>query len=368
VPIIPMILVNGTKGIGTGFSTEILCYNPRDIIVYLKNLLQDKSAENSAIQFMPYYEGFTGTISKTDDHHYLFKGKYEVLGADMIRVMELPVGFWTEDFKELLEDLLNDKDKDGQKINPPIKHYDDNSKDTNIDFVITFVKGKLADLESTTDANGNNGVDKLFKLCKSASTTNMNLFDYDDKLKKYHSIPEIIDDFFGKRLEHYNDRKQFLINAIEKELVVLSNKARYIQEVLDGTVDLRKKKKDEIIALLAGKGYDLIEDDTEFRYLTRMPMDSVSEENVEKIKKDCKNKMDELARVKETTIQQMWLSELAVLEDEYQVYIQERTMKQIGEIVVKKKSSVVKKVAVAGAVKKTVKKASIVNLEVIDEN
>ena len=368
VPIIPMILVNGSKGIGTGFSTEILCYNPRDIIAYLKNLLQDKSAENSAIQFMPYYEGFTGTISKTDDHHYLFKGKYEVLGADMIRIIELPVGFWTEDFKELLEDLLNDKDKDGQKINPPIKHYDDNSKDTNVDFVITFVKGKLADLESTTDANGNNGVDKLFKLCKSASTTNMNLFDYDDKLKKYHSIPEIIDDFFGKRLEHYNDRKQFLIASIEKELVVLSNKARYIQEVLDGTVDLRKKKKDEIIALLAGKGYNLIEDDSEYKYLTRMPMDSVSEENVAKIKKDCKNKMDELARVKETSIQQMWLSELEVLEDEYQAYIQERTMKQIGEIVVKKKTSIVKKVASVGAVKKTVKKTNAITLEVLDEN
>jgi len=368
VPIIPMILVNGSKGIGTGFSTEILCYNPRDIIAYLKNLLQDKSAENSAIQFMPYYEGFTGTISKTDDHHYLFKGKYEVLGADMIRIIELPVGFWTEDFKELLEDLLNDKDKDGQKINPPIKHYDDNSKDTNIDFVITFVKGKLADLESTTDANGNNGVDKLFKLCKSASTTNMNLFDYDDKLKKYHSIPEIIDDFFEKRLEHYNDRKQFLIASIEKELVVLSNKARYIQEVLDGTVDLRKKKKDEIIALLAGKGYNLIEDDSEYKYLTRMPMDSVSEENVAKIKKDCKNKMDELTRVKETSIQDMWLSELEVLEDEYQAYIQERTMKQIGEIVVKKKSSIVKKVTVVGAVKKTVKKPTAISLEVLDEN
>lgn len=368
VPVIPMILVNGSNGIGTGFSTEILCYNPRDIIAYLKNLLLNKSAENSAIQFMPYYEGFTGTISKTDDHHYLFKGKYEVLGADMIRVVELPVGFWTEDFKELLEDLLNDKDKDGQKINPPIKHYDDNSKDTNIDFVITFIKGKLTDLESVTDANGNNGVDKLFKLCKSASTTNMNLFDYDDKLKKYHSIPEIIDDFFGKRLEHYNDRKQFLIAAIEKELVVLSNKARYIQEVLDGTVDLRKKKKDEIVALLAGKGYNLIEDDTEFRYLTRMPMDSVSEENVTKITRECKNKMDELARVKETSIQQMWLSELEVLEEEYQAYIQERTMKQIGEIVVKKKSSIVKKVAALGAVKKTVKKTSTISLEVLDEN
>ena len=354
-PIIPIILVNGSKGIGTGFSTEILCYNPRDIINYLKNLLQDKSEENTAIQFMPYYEGFTGTISKTDDHHFMFKGRYEVLGTDMIRVVELPVGFWTEDFKELLEDLLNDKDKDGQKINPPIKNYDDHSKDTTVDFVITFSKGKLAELESATDSHGNNGVDKLLKLCKSASTTNMNLFDYNDKLKKYDSVTEIIDDFYGKRLEHYNDRKQFLIDAIEKELVVLSNKAKYIQELLDGTIDLRKKKKDEIIALLSGKEYALIEGDSEYKYLTRMPMDSVSEENVEKINREHKDKVDELNRVKETTIQQMWLSELIVLEDEYASYIEERTMKQIGEITVKKKASVVKKTS---GVKKMVKKAT----------
>jgi DNA topoisomerase-2 len=44
VPIIPMVLVNGSKGIGTGFSTEIMCYNPTQIIAYIKNKLHKSSS------------------------------------------------------------------------------------------------------------------------------------------------------------------------------------------------------------------------------------------------------------------------------------------------------------------------------------
>lgn len=75
VPIIPMVLVNGSKGIGTGFSTEIICYNPKDIIAYLKNKLQNNTDDK--IDFFPYYEGFTGKIEKICDTKFVFKGNYE---------------------------------------------------------------------------------------------------------------------------------------------------------------------------------------------------------------------------------------------------------------------------------------------------
>jgi DNA topoisomerase-2 len=359
VPIIPMILVNGSKGIGTGFSTEIMCYNPKVIIEYLKNVLQKNTEANKSINFVPYYEGFTGTIIKINDTQYFFKGVYERISQDIIRVTELPVGYWTEDFKELLEELLNDKDKDGNKITPMIKHYDDNSKDTTVDFVITFAKGKIDELEqmnSQTSAEYTfNGLEKLLKLGKMGSTTNMNLFDYEDKLKKYETVEDIIDAFYAIRISYYSERKEFMIRALEKELLVLTNKARYIQELLDGTIDLRKKKKSEIIDMLGGKQYDLIEGDDEYKYLTRMPMDSVSEENVEKINKEHKDKHDELMRIKETTVEQMWLSELDILENEYQLYQQERIQSQMGEVGTKKKSGN-KIVAKVGGAKKTVKK------------
>ena len=337
VPIIPMVLVNGSKGIGTGFSTEIMCYNPRDIIAYLKNLLQD--TKYAPVDFTPYYEGFNGTITKIGDTKFLFKGKYEKLGQDKIRVTELPIGFWTEDFKELLEKLEedrevksskkdNDKDK-VKKLAPYVKEYDDNSKDTNVDFVITFSKGQLAELESAAGDHGCNGLEKLLKLYSTSSTTNMNLFNSEDKLKKYGSVSDIIDDFFNVRLEYYATRKAYQIDVLEKELVVLSNKAKYIQEVLNGTVDLRKKKKDEIIQMLQTKGYQNISNennvvDEEYKYLVRMPMDSVSEENVEKLLNEYDRKQQELVEIKATTCQQMWLRELDALEQEYVNYRSDR--------------------------------------------
>jgi len=354
VPIIPMVLVNGSKGIGTGFSTEIMCYNPKDIIAYLKNKLQNIKGEK--IDFFPYYEGFTGDIEKITDTKFVFKGKYVKLDQDKIKVTELPVGYWTEDFKELLNDLQNDKDKEGKKLVPYIKDVFENYTDTTVEFVITFAKGKLQELEAGKGEHGTNGLEKLLKLYNTSSTTNMNLFNYEDKLKKYDSVEEIIDDYFDIRLDYYEERKNFMIDALEKELLVLSNKAKYIKELLDGTIDLRKKKKQEISKMLLENNYNIIDDDEEFKYLVKMPMDSVSDENVEKLLKDHKEKQDELERIKHTTIQQMWLSELEILENEYQEYQKEREQAQLGEIKISTKKTITK---VAGGVKKVLKKTVI---------
>jgi len=348
VPIIPMVLVNGSKGIGTGFSTEIMCYNPTQIIAYIKNKLHN--IVNTGNEFLPYYEGFTGTITKITDSKFLFKGAYEKMETDKIKVTELPVGYWTEDFKELLNDLQNDKDKEGKKITPFVKDVYENYTDTTIEFVITFSKGKVEELEKASGDYGCNGLEKLLKLYSTSSTTNMNLFNAEDKLTKYDSVEEIIDDYFGIRLNYYNDRKMNLIENLEKELLIMSNKVRYIQEVLSDTIDLRKKKKQEITNLLQSKKYDVMDEDDEYKYLVRMPMDSVSEENVEKLVSEHKTKSAELERIKNTSIQQMWLTELDILENEYKEYQKERALAQQGDVKTTKKKSVIK------VTKKVVKK------------
>jgi DNA topoisomerase-2 len=354
VPIIPMVLINGTKGIGTGFSTEIMCYNPRDIIAYLKNKL--RGLENESITFFPYYEGFTGEITKINERKYLFRGSYQEIDENSIRVTELPVGFWTENFKELLNDLQLDKDDKGNKITPIIKDVYENYTDTTVEFVITFSKGKLQELKAEKGEHGCNGLEKVLKLYNTGSNTNMNLFTAEDKLKKYNDITEIIDDYYEVRLEHYEIRKQHIILALKKETTILSNRARYIQELLDGTIDLRKKKKQEIVDMLIDKNYDIIEEDNEYKYLVKMAMDSVSDENVEKLLKELDEKVDELERVKSTTIQQMWLSELDILEQEYIVYQRERAQSLNGQQPSKKKP-----------VKKIVKKSKVSNKAFVEE-
>jgi len=355
-PIIPMILVNGSKGIGTGFSTDIMCYNPVQIIQYLKNKLT--LAENN-VEFIPFYDGFKGQITKLSDEKFLIKGLYEKTGADTIRVTELPVGFWTEDFKELLEKLIEPgQDKEGKKIVSVVKDYDDMSKDTNVDFTITFAKGKLEELEQSKGDYGCNGLEKLLKLYTTNTTTNMHLFDAEDKLQKYDRVSDIIDDYYDVRIELYQTRKDYMIDALKKELVLLSNKAKYIQENLDGTIDLRKKKKDQVIEMLQGKGYDMVGDDNEYKYLTKMPMDSVTEENVEKLLKEKGNKEQELNVVKSTTINQMWSSELDNLLEQYLEYKELRQRLMDGEDTKLKKKKVVSKGTTS--VKKITKKSNLI--------
>ncbi len=358
-PIIPMILVNGSKGIGTGFSTDIMCYNPLQIIDYLKNKLLNIEDE---IDFMPYYEGFKGQITKINDGKFLIRGCYEKLANDKIRVTELPVGYWTEDFKELLEELIEPgQDKEGKKIAATIKEYDDMSKDTTIDFTITFIKGKLEELEKAKGDHGCNGLEKVLKLYTTNTTTNMHLFDANDTLQKYDNVSQIIDAYYGVRLGLYQDRKNYLIEALERELTLLTNKAKYIKENLDGTIDLRKKKKEQVIEMLEAKGYDKIDDDEEYKYLVKMPMDSVTEENVEKLLKDKGNKEQELEQVKNTTIHKMWLNELNELREQYMEYKEERARLMAGEE--KKKKSVIK---ASSSVKKIIKKPAA-NLVIEDE-
>ena len=343
-PIIPMVLVNGSKGIGTGFSTDIMCYDPLQIIEYLKNKLL--GIEDDDTEFIPYYEGFQGKITKLSDDKFLIKGVYEKVSVDKIKVTELPVGYWTEDFKELLEELIEPTPgKDGKKIAAIIKDYDDMSKDTNIDFTITFAKGKLEELEAAKGDHGCNGVEKLLKLYTTNTTTNMHLFDANDTLQKYEKVTQIIDAYFQTRLKLYGSRKEFMIEALEKELVMLSNKARYIQENLDGTIDLRKKKREEVNIMLQTKGYNTIDEDTDYKYLVRMPMDSVTEENVEKLLKNKGDKESELEIIKSTTINQMWKSELDNLRDIYLEYKEDRTRLMSGEET-KKKKAVVKKTGI----------------------
>jgi DNA topoisomerase-2 len=116
-----------------------------------------------------------------------------------------------------------------------------------------------------------------------------------------------------------------MIDVTTKELLLLSNKARYIQELLDDTLDLRKKKKEVIIKILEDKNYDKIDDDDEYKYLVKMPMDSVSEENVARIMIERDNKYEELEILKAKTVTQMWVEELDCLRQQYVEYIDSKT-------------------------------------------
>ena len=338
-PIIPMILVNGSKGIGTGFSTDVMCYNPIDIINYLKSWLQNGVAPLD-MKINPYYEGFKGTIEpmkmKTGIK-YLIKGNYRRIDDNTININELPIGVWTTNYKEFLENLIDGDSKKGKGKNKTyVKDYVDMSTDRVVDITVTFKSGILDKLETTMVEYGCTALEKFMKLYTTNTNTNMHMFDAEDKLKLYKSGEEIIMDYFATRLSMYGDRKKHLIKVLERELCLLSNKAKYITENLNGTIDLRRKNKDTIITMLKEKEYDEIDGDSEYKYLRKMPMDSVSEEEVTKLLKEEGDKKLELNIIKNMSIENMWLSDLVELEESYAKY---KKMRETQMIVTDKQNS-----------------------------
>ena len=326
-----MTLVNGGKGIGTGFAYEGLCHDPLMVIEYVKNKLKNKSNENVPIE--PYYEGFKGTICKEyvkDATRYIFKGAYEIIGHDQVIIKELPIGKWTEDYKAELETLMEDKGKNGKKKKPIVKNYTDNCTDTTVEFRVKFHTGVLPDLVGSQKGTSNvNYFEKVMKLTTS-KTPNLWMFNEKQKLRKFANVQEIIDTYYPIRYKGYVDRKEYQIKNLERQLVLLSNKARFIKEQCDDVIDLRKKKKDVVIQLLKDRNYNILDGDEEYKYLREMRLSMVEEENYNKLMTEKENKAKELEVLKNTTIEQIWLKELNELEKAIAKYRNDRKVRQFG--------------------------------------
>jgi DNA topoisomerase-2 len=171
------------------------------------------------------------------------------------------------------------------------------------------------------------------------------MFNAESKLKKYESVQEIIDEFYDVRIAVYKKRKDALIVSMQQQLVKLSMRAKYIQDILSGQIDLRRKKTEEVNRMLESMAFTKIEGD--FKYLVKMPMDSVTEENVEKIMREKADLERELNVLIGTSLEQIWLSELGELEKQYDIYKLDRVRIQSGAAVGgEKKKVVIKRVVV----------------------
>ena len=296
VPIIPMILVNGALGIGTGFATSIPCFDPKKIIEYIKNII-NKGDNNVTIS--PYYRSFKGSIEQIEDMKYATNGTI-VQKDNHITITELPIGQWNEPYILFLEKCLEEK-KFG------LKDYQDLSTDKDINIVLKFQND--VDLDNKQELHK---ICQKFKLTSNVSLTNMYLFDKNEKLKHYVSVYEIIDDFVNTRIEYYEIRKQSQINKMQEELKIYSNKYKFVIELLNDSLDLRRKKTVEIDEILTLRKYD--KHSNSYGYLVKMPMESVSEENVAKLKNDFDNTTNSLNELSQKPISEIYLEELEELE------------------------------------------------------
>ena len=246
LPILPMVLVNGSEGIGTGWSTKIPNHNPREIVANLRAMMQG----NDPKPMIPHYKNFQGDIIAAGDGRFVTVGRAQVYEGTKLEICELPIGTWTQNYKEsVLESLLNGT-PDG-KSKPVISDYKEYNTDTTVRFIISFLPGEFQRLQ-----HEEGGFHRVFKLTSSLAITSMHAFDHINCLRKYDNSMVILKEFFGLRLEYYEKRKVYLEGMLQAEADKLSNQARFIMEKCDRTLVVENKKRKVMIDELIKRGYD----------------------------------------------------------------------------------------------------------------
>ena len=291
MPILPMVLVNGQEGIGTGFSSSIPSYNPDDIKANLVRLMNGKEM----IEMKPWYRGFEGIIRKKGDN-FESVGIYKKLSDRKILVNELPIGVWTENYKEFLYKLKS------ENILTDIVEGSTNKK---VKFIITFSKN--AEIPDNDD-----DMKKYLKLVHGGlNISNMYLFNVEGKLHKYTSPLDIIQEFYNIRLDFYEKRKKNIIKIFKRNMTILSEKSRFIKLVTENKIIISKRKKSNVIQQL--KDYDFKTIDDKYDYLLNLQLYLLTEEKIKELDNQYDCKMDELKEIEKTPIKVMWAKNLGEL-------------------------------------------------------
>uniref|UniRef100_A0A8D0N543 DNA topoisomerase 2 n=1 Tax=Sus scrofa TaxID=9823 RepID=A0A8D0N543_PIG len=351
IPIIPMVLINGAEGIGTGWSCKIPNFDVREVVNNIRLLMDGEEP----LPMLPSYKNFKGTIEELAPNQYVISGEVAILNSTTIEISELPIRTWTQTYKEqVLEPMLNGT----EKTPPLITDYREYHTDTTVKFVVKMTEEKLAEAERV-------GLHKVFKLQTSLTCNSMVLFDHVGCLKKYDTVLDILRDFFELRLKYYGLRKEWLLGMLGAESAKLNNQARFILEKIDGKIIIENKPKKELIKVLIQRGYDSdpvkawkeaqqkVPDEEEneesdnekeadksdsvadsgptFNYLLDMPLWYLTKEKKDELCKLRNEKEQELETLKRKSPSDLWKEDLAAFIEELEaVEAKEKQDEQIG--------------------------------------
>ncbi|KAG9675329.1 type II DNA topoisomerase, partial [Aureobasidium melanogenum] len=335
IPIVPMVLINGADGIGTGWSTSIPNYNPADVIENIK-LRMAGSSKSDMKPMQPWFRGWKGDVEDIGNGRFKFTGTIEHKDNNTVEVTELPVRFWTQDFKAHLEEIIK-----AEKTPSFIKDYSEYNTPEKVHFIITLDdKGMKVALDK--------GLEDQFKLSRTMATTNLVAFDGQGRIHKYETPLDIMEEFYHIRLAFYEKRKQYLLNEMQKELDKLSNQSRFVQMIIDGKLVVSKKKKSVLVAELHKLNFKPIpkladakkqgefeevveeEDDAEdaapglndFDYLLGMAIWSLTQERVEKLLKQIGDKEVEVDALIKLAPKDLWTKDLDELLEEWHTQLE----------------------------------------------
>jgi DNA topoisomerase-2 len=317
-PIIPMILINGAKGIGTGFSTTIPPHNPRDVVTNLKRRIND----DETIEMVPWFNGFKGTIEPVLNKpgKYVVKGKY-VINGETVTIEDIPiVNGWIEPYEMKMEEKVSVSKDDGNKI----QHIKKNPGNNKINMVITF-KGQ--ELQKMYKAGT---VEKFLRMSQNLSVSNLNLFNAEGKMTKYDSVDAIMRDFYDFRLSMYEKRREYYLLKLQNDVDIASYKVKFIKEYLAGTILIAKKTEEDVLNQLNTKGYPKLSYDhrvpeasKSYAYLTSMSIMSLTTTKIKELENNIEICQTEYDMYFNTSIKKIWLKELDEFSKAYDIWCQE---------------------------------------------
>jgi DNA topoisomerase-2 len=324
-PIICNVLVNGTRGIGVGFSSTVPSYNPTDIISNLRLLINDKQT----FEMDPWYKGFKGRVVKNVDKHgqvsYEVFGIYEIIDENKVVIEELPVGVWTDNYKEFLGKITCD---DADKLQPKhlLKSWDSVCGNNSVNFTLIFHDGKLQELVK------NNSIETKLELVEKIHITNMHLYDSQQKLKKYDSVDEILKDFYNYRLDMYIKRKEYYTKVLENKLNLIKWRIKFLEYYADGKIIMMNGReslpKGEVIQQLIDYKFPKLssnfeDPDKTYSYLTDIKLFDLTKEEKLKLQEQLKEKENEYNIYINTPVKDIWLSELDEFEKRYNIWLED---------------------------------------------
>ena len=279
MPTLPMVLVNGTEGIGTGFSCYVPPFNPDDIKENIKKILSGEEV----VPMKPWFRGFKGKVFKDEGGLWVTEGIWRDTGS-RLKVTELPPGRWTQDYKEYLDTLVEKK---------MITSYTNNSTTEDVDFEIFGYSGK--------------DLIKDLKMRKTFHTSNMHLFHPTRGIHRYASPEEILQDFVELRLEHYKKRKAHLIKVLEAKAMMCDYKSKFVTMVIEGRLVVFKKKKVDLEKEMSGYFPKI---DGTWDYLLNTKTVEYTEERVKALLDEARQANVELERMLKTSHVTMWKTDI----------------------------------------------------------
>lgn len=281
VPILPTVLVNGTEGIGTGFSSYIPPFNPEDICANINRVIDGENL----VPMKPWFDKFKGRVFSNDEGFWVTEGVWTQAG-NKIKITELPPGRWTQEYKEYLDTLMDKKN---------IANYVNNSTTENVDFVIEGYTGK--------------DIVKDFKLQKTFHVSNMHLFHPTRGIHKYESPEEILTDFVKIRTETYKKRKAYLIHVLKEKTKKLENMSRFVDMVIHEKLIVFKRKRSELESEMEKMFHKI---DGSYDYLLNIKTYQYTLEAVQSLREDTIKTKTELDILQNTNHIDMWKSDLKI--------------------------------------------------------